>query len=396
MKGFEQRRNLNLNKMYPDHAANGGPGPNQRQPGMLNMAIRIRNGWSVLAVLLLAACGKEEAAVPPERPAVLITTVNVERQLVEETEVSLGRLQSNVDPKIAAEVPGRVLSIAVEVGDAVAKGQVLARVDEQDYRLAVERAGADVRRLESLNAQQQRQVERYQQLVKENFFSANALDEIVTQLAGTREQLAAARTQLEQARKNLDRTAVKAPAAGVIAQRLVSPGDYVGAGNPLFQLSTDQTLRVVLPFPESLGNRLEVGQTLRLYAPMAPEERVEVPITEIRPVIGAQNQAIEVLAEIRNPGGWRAGGSVTGEVVLGRREDAVVVPPLALIRRPVGTVVYVISGDLANERLVTTGVRTARFVEIIDGLKGGETIAVEGASYLSDGAKVRQTQERGA
>lgn len=360
------------------------------------MAIRIRNRWSLLAMLFLAACGKEEAVAPPERPAVLITTVVVGQQLVEETEASLGRLQSNVDPKIAAEVPGRVLSVAVEAGETVAQGQVLARLDEQDYRLAVERAGADARRLEALSAQQQRQVERYQQLVKENFFSANALDEIVTQLAGTREQLAAARTQMEQARKNLDRTAVKAPAAGVIAQRLVSPGDYVGAGNPLFQLSTDQTLRVVLPFPESLGNRLEVGQTLRLYAPMAPEERVEVPITEIRPVIGAQNRAIEVLAEIRNPGGWRAGGSVTGEVVLVRREGAVVVPPLALIRRPAGTVVYVITGNQANERLVTAGVRTARFVEILDGLKGGETIAVEGASYLSEGAKVRQAQERGA
>ncbi|HET7687547.1 MAG TPA: efflux RND transporter periplasmic adaptor subunit [Candidatus Macondimonas sp.] len=319
----------------------------------------------------------------------------VGQQLVEDTEASLGRLQSNVDPKIAAEVPGRVLSVAVEAGETVTQGQVLARLDEQDYRLAVERAGAEVRRLEALIAQQQRQVERYQQLVKENFFSANALDEIVTQLAGTREQLAAARTQLAQARKNLDRTAVKAPAAGVIAQRLVSPGDYAGAGNPLFQLSTDQTLRVVLPFPESLGNRLEVGQTLRIHAPMAPEERVEVPITEIRPVIGAQNRAIEVLAEIRNPGGWRAGGSVTGEVVLVRRENAVVVPPLALIRRPAGTVVYVITDDQAIERPVTAGVRSADFVEILDGLKGGETIAVEGASYLSDGAKVRQAQERG-
>jgi RND family efflux transporter MFP subunit len=363
---------------------------------MLNMAMRIRNRWSLLAVLFLAACGKEEAVAPPERPPVLITTVVVGQQLVEDTEASLGRLQSNVDPKIAAEVPGRVLSVAVEAGETVAQGQVLARLDEQDYRLAVERAGADARRLEALSAQQQRQVERYQQLVKENFFSANALDEIVTQLAGTREQLAAARTQMEQARKNLDRTAVKAPATGVIAQRLVSAGDYVGAGNPLFHLSTDQTLRVVLPFPESLGNRLEVGQTLRLYAPMAPEERVEVPITEIRPVIGAQNRAIEVLAEIRNPGGWRAGGSVTGEVVLARREGAVVVPPLALIRRPAGTVVYVITGDQAKERLVTAGVRTVRFVEILDGLKGGETIAVEGAPYLTEGAKVRQAQEHGA
>jgi hypothetical protein len=58
--------------------------------------------------------------------------------------------------------------------------------------------------------------------------------------------------------------------------------------------------------------------------------------------------------------------------------------------------VYVITGDQAKERLVTAGVRTARFVEILDGLKGGETIAVEGAPYLTEGAKVRQAQEHGA
>jgi multidrug efflux pump subunit AcrA (membrane-fusion protein) len=69
---------------------------------------------------------------------------------------------------------------------------------------------------------------------------------------------------------------------------------------------------------------------------------------------------------------------------------------LALIRRPAGTVVYVITGDHAIERPVTVGVRSADFVEILDGLKGGETIAVEGASYLNEGAKVRQAQERGA
>lgn len=360
------------------------------------MATRLRNGWTLWAVLLLTACGKEDAVVQPERPAVLITTAVVGRQVVEETESSLGRLESNRDPRIAAEVPGRVVSVAVDAGETVREGQVLARLDEQDYRLAVDRANADVRRLESLIAQQQRQVERYQQLVKENFFSANALDEIVTQLAGTREQLAAARIQLAQARQNLGRTAVKAPLAGVIAERLVSVGDYVGAGSPLFHLSTDQTLQVILPYPETLGNRLEVGQALRLHVPMAPEERVEVPITEIRPIVGTQNRAVEVLAEIRNPGNWRVGGSITGEVVLARREGAVVIPPLALVHRPSGTVVYVIKDDQAVERAVTPGVRAPDFVEIIEGLEGNEIIAVEGASYLSEGAKVRQAQERGA
>lgn len=356
----------------------------------------IRPGCAVLLALMLVACGQEDAAAPPDQPAVLITTGLAEQQVVEDLEFSLGRLQSNVDPRIAAEVSGRVLSVAVEAGESVQRGQVVAQLDAADYRAAADGAAADVRRLEALVEQQQRQVERYRQLVQENFFSVNALDEVEAQLTALRAQLAAARSGVDRARNNLDRTAVRAPASGVIAERLVSPGDYIGAGNPLFHLSTDQMLRVVLPFPEVLSSRLAVGQTLRLRVPTAPGMPVELPITEIRPVIGAQNRAIEVLAEMRNPGGWRPGGSVNGEVVLSRREDAVVIPPLAVIRRPSGLVVYVVTDDQVQERLVKVGVETAEFVEIVEGLEAGEQVAVEGASYLTDGARVRIAQERGA
>jgi len=361
------------------------------------MKTELRYGWTLLlAAILLTGCGTENTEAPPERPPVLITTAKVEARAVEEVERSLGRLESDVDPRLAAEVSGRVLTIAAQAGQTVSQGEVLARLDAVDYRLAVERAGADLDRLEVLAEQQQRQVDRYRTLVKENFFSVNALDEVETQLAATRAQMIAARSGLAQARNNLDRTLVRAPAAGVIAQRLVSVGDYVGAGSPLFVLNTDQALRVVLPYPEGLGSRLAVGQTLRLSAPTAPEVRLEAPITEIRPVIGTQNRAIEVLAEVRNPGGWRAGGSVNGEVVLKRRDGAMVIPPLALVRRPAGSVVYVIVGDEARARPVETGVRAAEFIEVLKGLEVGETVAVEGSAYLSDGAKVRQAQEPGA
>ena len=360
------------------------------------MKTGLRYGRSLLlAAAFLAGCSAEKADAPPERPAVLITTAKVEARPVEELEQSLGRLESDVDPRVAAEVSGRVLAIAAQAGQTVSQGEVLARLDAADYRLAVERAGADLNRLEVLAEQQQRQVDRYRTLVKENFFSVNAMDEVETQLAATRAQMIAAQSGLAQARNNLDRTLVRAPAAGVIAQRLVSVGDYIGAGSPLFELNTDQSLRVVLPFPEVLGSRLAVGQMLRLAAPAAPEVRLETPITEIRPVIGSQNRAIEVLAEVRNPGGWRAGGSINGEVVLKRREGALVIPPLALVRRPAGAVVYVVTGEEAKERAVEIGVRAADFIEVVKGLEVGETVAVEGSAYLSDGAKVRQAQEQG-
>ncbi|MDY6943188.1 MAG: efflux RND transporter periplasmic adaptor subunit [Pseudomonadota bacterium] len=354
--------------------------------------MNVRHAWMLLgfSALILTACGGEQAAEQPQAERrTLITVAEVQTRAVEDIEVSVGRIVSKSDPQVSAEVAGRVVSIEVEKGDVVEKGQLLARLDPKDYQLGRDRARAEIRRLEAVFQQQKRLVGRYQELAKESFFSQSALDEAKTQLEATSEQLVAARTQLEQAERNLARTNVVAPVKGKIEQRLVSQGDFVGTGSPLFLLTSDEMLRIELPFPETLSEDLAVGQVVRLSVPSDPKKMVGARITELRPVISALSRSVEVVAEIANPGGWRPGGSVTGEVIMGRREGAPVVPPVALVQRPSGTVVYQVEDGVARERVVITGVRRADFVEVTSGLQGGVTVAVDGAAFLTDGAPVR-------
>lgn len=91
---------------------------------------------------------------------------------------------------------------------------------------------------------------------------------------------------------------------------------------------------------------------------------------------------------VRSSGNWRPSGSLRGEVTLGVRQNAVVVPEQAVVLRPAGTTVYMIENSVARERPVKTGVARDGMIEIIEGIPAGATVAVDGAALLSDGAKV--------
>lgn len=355
----------------------------------------IRTATAVAVVALgLAACGRQEQAqVKP--PGILITTVKVSAASVETLETSVGQIESLVEPVVATEVAGRVLAVKVEVGDQVKKGQTLLELDSEDYRLRQGMAQAEIGRLAALIAQQKRLVDRYEALAKSDFFARNALEEARSQLSAMQSQSDSAVAQGSEARRNLQRGRVVAPLDAAVSARMVNVGDYVAVGTPILRLSTDHALRITLPYPESLAEVLRPGLAVRLRSPAAPDTVVDAAISEIRPTVGTANRALQVLVDLPNPGGWRPGASIDGEVILGVREQALVVPEGAVVLRPGGSTVYVIDGENAKAVKVQTGVYRKGMVEILSGLSAGATVALDGAGFLSDGAPVR-VQDGGA
>ena len=107
-------------------------------------------------------------------------------------------------------------------------------------------------------------------------------------------------------------------------------------------------------------------------------------------------RAADVIADVDDPVGWHPGASVNGAVVLGERSGAVVVPEASVVLRPAGEVVYVIEGKTARQRIVKVGLRDQGMVEILEGLNAGETVAVDGAAYLTDKAAVNPQPLAGA
>ena len=155
-------------------------------------------------------------------------------------------------------------------------------------------------------------------------------------------------------------------------------------------------MRVRLPFPESVVNLIKTGQRVQLTTPTSPDKTVEGKISEIRSVIGGTNRAFEAIVEVTNPGDWRPGASVNGSVVVAERPGAVAVSEVSVVQRPAGMVVYVIKDGKAAQRIVQVGERRAGMAEIVSGLVAGETVAKDGAGFLTDKANVVIKNQPGA
>lgn len=338
------------------------------------------------AVLLLAACGREEAK--PVQRGTPITAQQPQVRLVTTMERSVGVITSPELPLVKAEATGRVIELLVDAGTEVKVGQPLAQLDDEVQQLSLKSAQATLKRAEVQRDNADKSLARLVDLRKTGAVSQGALDDARAAAQAAAAQVNEARAGLQQARWSLRMTAIISPIAGVVQQRRVAVGDLVRIGDPVIELAAASALRAVLPFPETFLGRIQVGQSVQLILPDRPGQIVEGKIDELRPIVGRDNRAIEAIVAFANPGGWKPGGSVVGEVIIDARSDALTVPVESLVLRPAGELVYVIESGAAKATAVTVGVRTAGFAEITSGLTADQLVAVKGAGFLTDGAKV--------
>jgi membrane fusion protein (multidrug efflux system) len=329
--------------------------------------------------------------------AVLITATTVQPRALEIYEEVVGSLENVIDPTIGAEVAGRVTRVAGFTGKKVTKGEVLAEIDAVDFEIQSRGDKAEIGRLTSLLDQQQRVVERQQKLVSQGFISQNAVDDALAQRNALREQLVAARARAEATGRSMTKSKVVAPVDGEIETQVVAVGDYVKLGDPLFKLVGVQEMRAHLLLPESAATRIHTGLKVVLSSPAAPERLIEARIDEIKPTVGANNRALDAIVKFRGDGNlFRGGGTVNARIVTRSLEGALMVPEQSVVLRPAGKVVYAVQEGIARQRVVETGLRQGGFQEITKGLAAGETIAADGAGFLTDGAAVTLPKPRAA
>ena len=353
---------------------------------------------ALLATVLAATgCGeKTEAKKQSGPPATLITVTKAELRPLEITEEAVGTLENLVDPKIAAEVPGRIVRVNGSVGRIVKKGEMLAEIDPADYEIQTRADDAEVARLSALLANQERVVERQRELVKQNYISQNAADDAIAQRNALRESLAAARARGEAGKRSLGKARVLSPIDGRVEVQIVAVGDYVKVGDPLFRLVGTTELRAHLPFPESAAPRLRQGQRVRLSSPLVPGKVVEGEVNDIRPTVTEASRALDVIVRFTTEDQtFLGGGTVNGQVVTSVRPEVVMVPEESVVLRPAGKVVYVVADGKATQRPVETGYRSGGLIEIAKGLPAGETVAVDGAGFLTNNAPIALPRAKG-
>jgi membrane fusion protein (multidrug efflux system) len=277
---------------------------------------------------------------------------------------------------VTAEANRKVVGLVVEEGGRVAKGQLLARLqdDEQRTRLA---------KVESQLAKAEREHQRQQRLYAQELISEQALSDATYEL----EQLQLA---LDEARRELSYTEVRAPIAGTVTRRLISLGDFVTVHQELFHLVDFDSIVARVYVPEKQLPRLERGQLARVSAPAQAGETFGGRIDRLAPVVDPKTGTVKVTVALPERHSLKPGMYVDVELVTAVRDDAVRVPKRALVYDQDQVFVYRVGEDMKVERLaLVPRLEDKLYVEPAGGVAAGDRLVVAGQAGLKDGVAVR-------
>ena len=346
---------------------------------MINLLKNLLIGLSTL-LLLVAQISMGQITVS--------TTTVITMNLNEEDNV-MGMIYSRSSPEIAAEVSGRVISVIADIGDVVEKGQVLAQIASEKYDLQLAQSKAEIARLSALLVNQELDLKRAEKLFKDNLVSEEMLYRARAEFNALSEQINAANAQLRNSERLVEETEIKAPIKTKVAAKHIDIGDFVQNGMIVYELVDTKNLRVALSFPEYQSLKLKKGLKVFLTTPTSIDQNVETVIKEMKPNVNSNNRSITAIVDFDNPGSWVPGASTQARIILSTYQDALVLPQLAVVRRSVGDVVYLIQNDTAVEQQVDTGIEKDGLVHIKSGLKKGDIVALDGAGFLTNGTQIK-------
>jgi RND family efflux transporter MFP subunit len=192
------------------------------------------------------------------------------------------------------------------------------------------------------------------------------------------------------ARKAFTDTVVRAPFNGAVAERLVSVGDYVTRGMKVAVVVRTNPLRVKLTVPEQFISAVSAGEPVDFEVDAYPGRQFVGKVQYVSPSLQADQRALTIEAVVPNlKGELKPGLFATARIERLDRTPGVLVPSAAVVTSAGTSRVFVVNGDRAEERLVTTGQTVGDLVEVSSGLKAGERVATKNVGQLNDGNTVR-------
>lgn len=403
----------------------------------MHISVRRRRSSFLLTGMLLAGslaasrCSSSTSAetVPPVKAeAVSITTATVESQPIDRFIRVTGSLMADEQAEVSAESGGRVVATPVERGTRVSEGTVLVRISPAEASAQLQEADAnagqiearlglkpgdafdpmvvpDVRNAKASLEWAEAEFGRIKSLLDQKVVSQSEFDQRRSQVEVARQQyqvsqnaaeqsyrsLQAARARVALARKTMADTAVKAPFAGLVAERLVSVGDYVTRGARVATVVKIDPIRVELTVPEQAVSLVSVGQSVKLTVDAYPNEVFDANVRFVSPSLRADQRALTVEAIAPNASGrLKPGLFATASIQQPRSAAALLVPATAVETVSGTSRVYVVKdASRIEERIVTIGERIGDRLEITSGVEKGDIVAADPKGRLTDGALVQ-------
>ncbi|HET8732395.1 MAG TPA: efflux RND transporter periplasmic adaptor subunit [Anaeromyxobacteraceae bacterium] len=399
-------------------------------PPARRLRLRILGGVAALVVAGLAV----RAWLGPAIPA-----WTVERRELVQRVVASGRVLAPARIQVGSVVVGRVVAVPVDKGNRVRPGDLLVQLDDKEARAALAQARASAAqaaaRLEQVEVvsvkvtsealrqaelrleQAETKLKRQRTLAEAGSVSRSDLDDAqqardlaASQVASARIQAGAAasgsdrraaQAALEQARgaeqaaaARLDQLSIRSPAAGIVTERDVEPGDVVQPGRTLLVVARDgETQLSVQPDEKNLA-LLRLGQAATASADAYPERTFPARVAYIAPAVDLSRGTVEVKLDVENPPPFlRPDMTVSVNVETGRDPQALVLPASAVRDAAVDPWVLAVRDGRAVRQAVRLGMRGEGIVQVLSGVEAGEKVVAQGAA-VAPGQRVRTEPAR--
>ena len=388
---------------------------------------------ALLSLCLLTACSSKSKeagarADSKEEPAPAIEVKSapvIERRTNRSVEV-VGSLIAEDDVTVSSQASGNLADITVDLGTAVRRGQIIARIDQRELKFKVDQAEGTlhqaearlgVKRGERIDPQKQpdvrmafaalerarydlnasrslaesgdiskQQLDVYQKTVDQAEARYQAALENVRNLEAIVEEKRAA---LDLAKKQLTDTEIVSPISGVVKEKAASRGEYLQPGKPIVTIVQVDPLRLRADIPEYAAASVRTGQTMTLTVESFPGRTFTGRVVRIGPSLNEQTRALTVEAELRNPGNLLRPGMFAKSNLVTANDALALMAPRRAVQVIAGlNKIFVIDNGRVSERIVKLGAVDGDLIEIVEGVKSGEVVATSNLDKLQEGSAV--------
>ncbi len=378
----------------------------------------------------LSGCSRPESAGAQNRTAPVakvVDTETVRQETIRRVVEVIGTLAALDEVTISSEVDGAVSKVLADLGDPVKAGQVMVELDHEKLQYSLDQqnasfasalakyGGTDTKHLPAIEqtpdvqkaaaelAQAKQGFARAQELDKrglaprQQFDDAEALlrskeasyDSALQNAKNLRAFIDASEATMNLANRQVRDTYVRAPFDGYISKRLVSAGQLVKAQTPLMVVVRVDPLKVTGEIPERLAPWIKAGQAVELSVDAYPDKTIPGHLSRISPSVDTQTRAFAFEALVPNGGALLKPGSFARVHIATTKADEVMTLPYNALQYRYGVNrVFVVDGDHVAERELKVGDRLGERIEIVNGIKAGELVAVTDVDKLTDGLKV--------
>ncbi len=354
----------------------------------------------LIIAFVLTGCSAEDAVTVEEESytAVEVETLQPTELYIEN--IMTAKAYADKDVYVVPLMAGKVERINVKVGDRVRKDEILFVMDKDDISKQVNqaftayeaaKAGYDVSAAQIQTAKDS--FERIKKLYEEGAVPETQYDQ--AKLAASDEPLEAAKMSVEQARvayenaaSMLENAEVKAPIAGVVSSISIVEGEYASSGNPPITIVDSDSITIEFGVAGNMVNKIKKGDSAVVEIGDA-DYRQDTVINSVSSSADVMTNLYKVDIVLNNDGTIKPGMFAKVYLSTERIGNALAVKTEAVKEREDKKYVFVVNGDSAVEKEVTTGLDTGTYIEIKSGLAEGDKVIVKGQDYINDGSKIK-------